>query len=124
MFCLTYQPALCGVGPMAREATVERRLSRVTGYSTETGYHKRLLETMQIRGSCLLESMMKRRQKDLNSTMNNFLVIVMLSRGLSLSSGPELKLIKGMLLLLDSMISNWMILITITSCLLSVTKRI
>jgi hypothetical protein len=67
---------------------------------------------------------MKRRQKDLNSTMNNFLVIVIHSRDLSLSSGPELKLIKGMLLLLDSMISNWMILITITSCLLSVTKRI
>jgi hypothetical protein len=124
MCCLTSQPVSCGVGPMAREATVVRRPSRVMEFSMVTGSHNRLQEITLISGNYSLASMTLRQLKHLNSTMRSFQVTVTHSRDHSLSNGAEPKSIRGMSLLLDSMISSFLIPITITSCLLSVTRRI
>jgi hypothetical protein len=91
-----------------------------------TGSHKRLRETKLIRGNFCLELMMQRLLLDLNSTLKNSPPIKMHSRDINWSSGAELKLIKGMSLLLDYLIRNRtnLSLTTIISCLLSVIKRI
>ena len=109
---------------MAREATAGRHPSRVMEYSMAIGSHNRLQEITLISGNYSLTSMTLRRLKHLNLIMRSSQVTVMHSRDHNLSSGAEHKLIRGMSLLLDSMISSFLIPITITLCLLSVTRRI
>ncbi len=126
MYYSTFQHGTSGVWPLAREGTAERHLSRAMEYSTETGSHKRQQEIMQIRGNCLLGSMMLKRQMDLNSTLRNFHPIKMHSRDINQSSGAEHKSTKEMLQLLDYMIRKRIILIsnTLILSLLSVIKKI